>query len=344
MNSKFRARLNIRGVDLGFGIVAAPMSGITDSPVRTLAKRFGADMVCCEMIAAKGLAYVRRPSARARLLSLVSHSEEEKPFCVQLFGSEPETFSSAARMVVEAGAEVVDINAGCPVRKVVGTGAGAALMRQPDLLAKIIRATREAGDFPLTVKLRLGWDDESRNFVEVAQAAVEAGADAITLHARTRSRMFGGTADWDAIAELAEALPVPVIGNGDVNCAQDALRMLERTGCAGVMIGRAANGRPWIFRQIKAMLSGREVPPDPEPTQIHQLFAEHFALLVEEKGEYRALREIRKHLLWYTRGMPGAVALRRSLYTFKDTETVTDAAKRFFTNAQNKRDEHARAS
>lgn len=337
MTDSPESSLKIGNLDLGRGIVLAPMAGVADSPVRRLARRMGADMVCSEMVAAKGLSMVKRKTARARLLSYVAHHREEKPFCAQLFGHEPATFTKAAQMVIEAGADLVDINAGCPVKKVVSSGSGAALLRNPELFGRIVQAARAAGTFPLTVKMRLGWDDENRNFLELANIAVEAGADAITLHGRTRAQMFGGRADWDAVAELTRTLKVPVIGNGDVTCGRDAQRMFAQTGCAGVMIGRAATGRPWIFREVRAVLEGKKPPPDPTPLEIHAVFAEHFRLLVEHKGAERALKEIRKHLLAYTRGLHGAAILRRSVYNTRDPEQVLEAAERFFQEADQRR-------
>ena len=309
------------------------MAGVNDSPVRRLAKRYGADLVVSEMVAAKGLYMVKRQTAREKLLSYACHASEEKPFCVQLFGHEPETFTKAAQMVMDIGADLVDINCGCPVRKVVNSGSGSALMKDIDLIGRIVEATRKAGDFPLTVKLRLGWDDSEKNFLDAAKVAVNAGADALILHGRTRSQMFGGNADWDAIAQLVREVSVPVIGNGDVNGPDDAIAMFEQTGCQGIMIGRGANGKPWIFNQIKAAFEGRPIPSDPSPMEVHEIFQEHFRMLVEEKGEALALRLIRKQLIWYTRALPGATAFRRMLFNFKKPKTVLEAAKRFFENA-----------
>lgn len=326
--------LIIKGLDLGRGIALAPMAGITDSPVRRLAKRFGADLVFSEMVPAKGLYMVKRKSALTRMMRYVRHEPDEKPICVQLFGHEPETFTKAAKMVLDAGADCIDINAGCPVKKVVNSGSGAKLMQDPDLLARIVQAARAAGDFPLTVKIRLGWDERERNFLEVAKTVADAGADAITLHGRTRAQMFKGKADWSAIAELVDELDVPVIGNGDVCSGSDAVEMIRQTECNGIMIGRGANGRPWIFEQVRAALEGRPVPKTPEPERIFQIFQSHLEMLEEEKGTKNALKQIRKHLLWYSKGFPGAVALRRTLFTFTDPRKVLSAAEEFFKKTQ----------
>ena len=339
----FANHLKIRNLDLGKGILLAPMAGITDSPVRRLAARYGADLVCSEMVAAKALYMVKRKTALARQLAYVRHHAEEKPFCVQLFGHEPEVFGKAAAMVLAEGADMIDINAGCPVRKVVGSGSGAALMRDPERIGQIVQAVRAQGDFPLSIKIRLGWDDAERNFLEVADVAQQAGVDAITLHARTRSQMFGGRADWEAIAQLVRSVPVPVIGNGDVRTGADALRMFDATGCAGIMVGRGASGRPWVFSQIRAALEGKKEPADPTPMEIFGLFADHFHMLAELNGEERALRGIRKHLLGYTKGMPGAVTMRRTLYSLKNPADVLARAEAFFRSAQQENDGHAQA-
>lgn len=326
--------LIIRNLDLGRGITLAPMAGITDSPVRRLAKRFGADLVFTEMVPAKGLFMVKRKPALLRMMRYVDHKPDEKPVCVQLFGHEPETFTKASGMVLDAGADCIDVNAGCPVKKVVSSGSGAKLMRDPELLARIVEAVRRAGDFPLTVKIRLGWDEGERNFIEVAKRVIDAGADAITLHGRTRAQMFNGKADWSAIADLVNAIDVPVIGNGDITCGNDAVEMVRQTGCAGVMIGRGANGRPWIFNQVRAALEGQPIPNAPKPMEVFGIFQSHLGMLEEEKGAEKALRLIRKHLLWYSKGYTGAVALRRTLFTFTEAKKVLKAARDFFERAQ----------
>lgn len=327
-----KSPLIIGKLNLGRGVFMAPMAGVSDSPVRRLAKQFGADVVCSEMIPAKGLAMVKRNIARDRILTYVRHHKEEKPFCAQLFGREPETFTKAAGMLMDAGADFIDINLGCPVKKVVNSGSGSALLKDPPLIGRIVKAARAAGDFPLTVKMRLGWDDDSINFIEVAKIARDAGADGVVLHARTRARMFSGQADWDAIAQLVDAMDIPVIGNGDVRSAQDAVAMFEKTGCAGIMIGRAAMGRPWIFAQVKAALANQPIPPRPKPMEMLEIFKNHFQMLTEEKGEKRAFLEIRKHIISYTRGLPGAVELRRHLFQYKDPRMVISETSGFFEN------------
>ena len=283
MSLEKRKNLKIGDLDLGDGVILAPMAGVTDSPVRRLAKSFGADMVCSEMMAAKALAMVKRKKAREHVMSYAIHHHKEKPFSAQLFGREPETFTKAARMVRETGADIVDINAGCPVKKVINSGSGVMLMRDPVLFGRIVAATRDAGEFPLTVKIRLGWDNNEINFIDIARIAVEEGANAIILHARTRTQMFHGHSDWDAIAKLVQALDVPVIGNGDISSGADAVKMFKETGCAGIMVGRGANGRPWLFKQIKASLNGLPVTDDPTPIGIHKIFLDHFDLLSEKK-------------------------------------------------------------
>lgn len=343
MSQKFQNKLIIKELDLGEGIFLAPMAGVTDSPVRRLAKSYGADVVCSEMMAAKALAMVKRKVAKERVISYAIHQLDEKPFSAQLFGREPETFTKAAKMVLDAGADIIDINSGCPVKKVVNSGSGVMLMRDPALFGKIVAATRSAGDFPLTVKIRLGWDQDEMNFLEIAKIAVEEGADAIILHPRTRTQMFHGHSNWSAITQLVKAVDVPVIGNGDIKSGEDVIKMFTETGCAGVMIGRAANGNPWIFKQIKAALNGEKAPNCLSPMEVHDIFVKHFKMLVELKDENRALKEIRKHLLWYTRGMTGAVAMRRTLFTFTDQKKVLNVAEEFFKSAEKGSSDHAKA-
>ena len=328
-----RKPLIIRDVNLGNGVILAPMAGITDSPVRRLAKRYGVDMVVSEMVAAQGLSMVKRNSALQRQLAYARHHEDEKPFCVQLFGKDPAYFAKATPMVLDEGADLIDINLGCPVKKVVNSGSGSALLKDPPLIGKIVAATRACGEFPLTVKMRLGWDHDSENFIEVAKICVDAGADAVILHARTRSEMFGGHSHWDRIAQLKQAIDVPVIGNGDIVRPEDAVAMFEQTGCDGIMIGRGANGRPWFFAQIQAALEGRKIPPAPNAFEVLDVFESHLRMLCDVKGVRHALLDIRKHLLWYTKGRPGANEFRRNLYNLGDPEKVMEAARVFFRNA-----------
>lgn len=296
----------IYGTD--FPVILAPMAGITDLPFRLLCKEQGADVVVTEMISAKALYYGNRNT-----IPLMQTEEAEKPLGVQLFGSEPELMGQMAKKIEDRGFAFIDINMGCPVPKIVGNHEGSALMLTPDLAGRIVKEIARAVSLPVTVKFRLGFDGNRKNAVEFAGILEENGAAALALHARTREQYYSGKADWDMIRRVKEAVRVPVIGNGDITCGEDAVRMRRETGCDGVMIGRGAKGNPWIFREVKAALAGRKPSDRPGPDEVREMILRQARLGVQYKGEYTAIREMRKHTAWYTQGMPGSARLRAAV-------------------------------
>ncbi|MBE3580310.1 MAG: tRNA dihydrouridine synthase DusB [Thermoanaerobacteraceae bacterium] len=290
-------------------VVAAPMAGVTDKIFRRILREAGAALTFTEMISAKGLYY--RNSATWELMDLKG---EEGRVVVQLFGREPEIMAWAAREAVKAGAAWVDLNMGCPTPKITRNGEGAALMRDLPRARDIVAAVAEViYPVPVTVKMRKGWDEGEVNAVEAACAVVEAGARAVTVHGRTRSQFYSGRADWEIIRRVKEAVGVPVIGNGDVWRPEDALALMKATGCDGVMVGRGCLGNPWIFSQIRALLDGREVPPPPDPRERLGMALRHLRMAVERKGEAKGVKEMRKHLAWYLKGLPGAARVRQAV-------------------------------
>ena len=289
----------------------APQAGVSESPFRRLCRRFGADVVVSEFVSAEGL---RRGSQRTH--EYLRFDEAERPIGVQIFGADPVAMAEAAALVEEVhGPDFVDINFGCPVKKVVKRNGGSGCLRDLDLVESIIRAVAGAIRLPTTVKIRSGWSEESRNPVEIARRCEDAGAEMLTLHARTRTQMYSGEADWSEIRAVREALTIPVVGNGDVRSGEDAVRMREETGCAGIMIARASHGAPWIFREARSALDERVVPESPDVTERFAIALEHARNAIAfERDEERAMLEFRKHLGWYTKGLPGGRSLRQELF------------------------------
>ena len=290
----------------------APLAGVTDSVFRRLCVRFGAAPVMTEMVSSDGYARGPKNSKTARMLEF---HESERPLGVQFFGSDPDIMAQAAARAVELAPDFIDINAGCPVRKVVGRGAGSALLQRPRHLAEIVRRTVEAaGAIPVTVKIRAGWDHDAINATEVARLCVDAGAAALIVHPRTRSRGFSGIADHSITRAVVEAVDVPVIASGDITSAADVLRVLDETGAYGIMIGRRAMGDPWIFERVRAALTGAAVPPDPELPDRLDLGLRQLAMLAEEVSERYAVLNMRKSFGWYSKGARGGSEFRQMLF------------------------------
>jgi len=320
--------LKIGDLQLANWLLMAPMAGITNLPFRMMVKRMGAALVTTEMVSAKGLVL-----GRERTLSYLKSCAAEKPLSVQLFGSDPAVLRDAAQIAIQRGAGIVDINMGCPVKKVVKTGAGAALLREPRNIEKILTAVRRVCTVPLTVKVRAGWRPESPDIVSVARLLEHCGADAITMHPRFAFQGYSGRADWSLIGKLKDALHIPVIGNGDILQPSDAFTMRKQTHCDGVMIGRAAIGNPWIFRQILLMEKGEE-PLFPTIEERKNLIMEHFEGLSDIMGNSKAARIMRGLLLWYTKGLPFSSNFRGQITGIKDMESLVSAMNTYFSSLE----------
>ncbi|HZV81762.1 MAG TPA: tRNA dihydrouridine synthase DusB [Geobacteraceae bacterium] len=315
--------LTVGSLELAENLLLAPMAGITNLPMRLLAREQGAALCFTEMVSVNGL--VREG---AKTFSLMKSTPGDRPLGIQLFGDDPELLAEGARMAADCG-DLIDINMGCPVRKVVGSGAGSALLQNPEKVRAIVRAVRRATALPFTVKIRTGWTAESANYLEIGRIAADEGADAITLHPRTRAQMFEGRSDWTQIAALKELLAIPVLGSGDLFTAADVIAMLEQTGCDGVMIARGALGNPWIFREALALQAGGEAVP-PTPAERLHAAGRHLDLFAAEAGERVAVREMRKHLCWYARGVPGAAQFRGRVNQIEGRAELESAMAEFF--------------
>ena len=323
--------LNLKGQ-----VVSAPLAGVSNRPFRLLALRAGAALTYTEMISSEGI--IRR---QAKTLSMMEFKPDEQPIGIQIFGADPEVMSQAARITVERNnPDLIDINLGCPVRKVVKKNGGAAVLKDLVLTEEIIRATVEgAGQTPVTIKIRTGWDDTNPVYESVGQIAQQAGAAAVTLHARSRSKGFSGEADWTTIRRLKESVKIPVIGNGDARTPADAKRMLEETCCDGVMIGRAALGNPFIFKQVNHYLATGELLQEPAVRDKITMACRHARLMAEEYGEQRGIVKMRGYLGWYVKGFRGASELRRKLFQVTTLEDVIQVFEEYF-----KRKDHSCSS
>ena len=286
-------------------VIFAPMAGVSDLPFRLLCREQGAALVCMEMISAKAITY-----RNARTADLMETSPAEAPVSLQLFGREPEIIAQACEMIEDRAFDILDINMGCPVHKVTANGEGSALMKDPQLIEKIVAAAVSGTTRPVTVKIRRGFEEGSETAVECALAARQGGASAVAVHGRTRAQMYSGKAHWTCIARVKKALDIPVIGNGDIVDGPSALRMMEETGCDAVMIARAARGNPWIFREVNAWLTDRTVPERPSRRQVIQMLLRHARMLCEYKGEKIGIREMRAHAAKYLAGFPSAARVR----------------------------------
>ncbi len=297
--------MKIKNLKLESNVFLAPMAGVCDLPFRLICKQQGCGLVFSEMISAKGIVFNNENTK-----SMLETSKEERPVAIQIFGSEPSVLAEAASIIEKYPFDILDINIGCPAPKIVKNGDGSALLKNPDLVYKIVKATCNAINKPVTVKIRKGFDENSVTAVDVAKAAQEGGACAVSVHGRLAKQYYSGVADWDIIAKVKQCVNIPVIGNGDINSPQDALKMLEQTGCDGVMIGRASQGNPWIFKRTVHYLKTGELLPEPSVSEKINMALIHGEMLVKYKGEYIGVREMRRHLSFYVKGIDNCTKLR----------------------------------
>lgn len=312
--------LQIGSVTLPNNLILAPMAGVTDLPFRLLCKEQGAGLLCMEMVSAKAILYKNKNTE-----ALLSIDERERPVSLQLFGSDPDIISKIAHQIEDRPFDILDLNMGCPVPKIVNNGEGSALMKNPKLAGEIIEKTAKAIKKPVTVKIRKGFDDSCINAVEMAKIAEASGAAAVAVHGRTREQYYSGKADWDIIRQVKEAVSIPVIGNGDLLNAEDVISMYEQTGCDGFMIGRGAQGNPWIFKQVLHYFETGEKLAKPSFEEVTEMMLRHARMMLEFKGEYTGIREIRKHGAWYTAGYPNSAKLRvmiNEVETYEELEKL----------------------
>ena len=311
--------MRIGNVELQNNIILAPMAGVTDLPFRLLCKEQGAGMLCMEMVSAKAISFHNKNTE-----ALLRIDPGEHPVSLQLFGADPSIISEMASYIEERPFDILDLNMGCPVPKVVGNGEGSALMKNPKLAEQIISKTVKATKKPVTVKIRKGFDDNHVNAVEIAKIAEDCGAAAVAVHGRTREQYYSGKADWEIIRQVKEAVSIPVIGNGDVDSPASAKAMQEQTGCDGIMIGRAARGNPWIFHRIQTFLETGEDEGKPSFATVSEMMLRHAGMLLEYKGEHTGIREMRKHIGWYTAGYPYSAKLRAAANEVESLEELQE--------------------
>ncbi|MBR1816802.1 MAG: tRNA dihydrouridine synthase DusB [Lachnospiraceae bacterium] len=304
-------------IDFTDKIILAPMAGVCDLPFRLLCKEQGCDIVYTEMISAKGMYYNNKNTE-----PLLMTDDREKPVGVQIFGSEPKLMAEQAKRIEDRGFAFIDVNMGCPVPKIVNNGEGSALMKNPELIGEIVNELVNLCTLPITIKIRAGFSEDTINAPEVAKIAEAAGVSAIAVHGRTREQYYRGKADWSIIKEVKDAVSVPVIGNGDIASGEDVVRIKEQTGCDSVMIGRAAKGNPWLFKEIKEYLATGEVPIRPSVDEICDMMLRHARLMIEYKGEFTGIHEMRKHVAWYTQGMKDSAKLRARINTVETYEEL----------------------
>lgn len=311
--------LKIGNVTLENNLILAPMAGVTDLPFRLLCKEQGAGLICTEMISAKAIYFKNKNTE-----TLMEIDERERPVSLQLFGSDPDLMAEIARQIEPHNFDILDINMGCPVPKVVNNGEGSALMKNPKLVHEIVSKVSKAIEKPLTIKIRKGFTEDCVNAVEIAKIAEDAGAAAIAVHGRTREQYYAGTADWDIIRQVKEAVSIPVIGNGDVDSPQKAEALVRETGCDGIMIGRAVQGNPWLFSRILHYQKTGEILPKPELEEVKEMILRHAKMQLEYKGNYTGMREMRKHVAWYTTGMPHSASVRRMVNEVESYEQLEE--------------------
>ena len=297
--------MQIGNLEIKNNVILAPMAGVTDLPFRLLCKEQGCGMLYSEMVSAKAILYNNKNTEE-----LLRVTPGENPIAVQLFGADPHIMAEIAKIIEERSFDTIDINMGCPVPKVVNNGEGSALMKNPKLVGEIVSAMVKAVKKPITVKIRKGFNDQLINAPEIAHIIQESGGAAVAVHGRTREEYYSGTADWDIIREVKERVTIPVIGNGDIFCVEDAIKMIKTTGCDGIMVGRGARGNPWIFKRINHYMETGEILKKPSLEETIEMILRHARLLIEYKGEFTGIREMRKHFGWYTAGFPRSAALR----------------------------------
>ncbi len=319
------SKLQIGDVTLANNCILAPMAGVTDLPFRLLCKEQGVGLICMEMVSAKAIYYNNKNTE-----DLMAIHPEETPVSLQLFGSDADIIAEMAKRIEERPFAILDINMGCPVPKVVNNGEGSALMKNPKLVEEILTKLVKAIHKPVTVKIRKGFNDNSINAVEIARIAESCGVAAVAVHGRTREQYYSGKADWDIIAAVKDAVKIPVIGNGDVVDAYSAKALIEQTGCDGVMIGRAAQGNPWIFKEVVTYLETGVIPPKPTPEQVKETVIRHAKLQLEYKGEYTGVREMRKHLSWYTAGYPNSARFRQMINSMESMDQLIASVEEIF--------------
>lgn len=319
--------MKIGNVMLANNVFLAPMAGVTDMAFRAICKQFGCGLTYTEMVSAKGM-YYKSENTR----DMLALAPEEQPAAIQIFGSDADIMASIAVEVQQAGADIIDINMGCPTPKIIKNGDGSALMRKPELVAEIVKKVSEAVTVPVTVKIRKGWDEHSINAVEIAKIAEQNGAKAITVHGRTREQFYTGQADWNIIKQVKDSVKIPVIGNGDVVSPQAAERLLDETGCDAVMIGRGAEGNPWIFKRIIEFLQSGILLPEPSFEEKVEMAKRHFKQMIELKGEMIGVKEMRKHLAWYLKGLPGSNTVKAEVFKLEKAMEVEGLLEEYLLN------------